>query len=346
MPADPTSIESLTQEVETLRQRVAELEQQLQQREQQQTAVEQSLQELKRTQSQLVQREKMSSLELLVAGVAHEINNPINFIHGNINPASESIQDLLELLQLYQAQFPNSTPEIHAKVEEIDLEFLSSDLPKLLSSMKFGAERIREIVHCLRVFSRLDEAEVKAVNIHEGIDSALLILRNRLITTSARPAIQVIRDYDKLPKVECYARQLNQVFMNILCNAIDALDKSFGLRSTRSRVQELSQALKPNLPSAVLNLQSAPTIWIRTQSPDPQRVIIRIADNGPGMTETVRQQMFDPFFTTKSVGKGTGLGLSISYQIVTERHQGRLECVSAVGQGTELVIEIPTRQSI
>lgn len=290
--------------------------------------LEQALRELQHTQSQLVQSEKMSSLGQLVAGVAHEINNPVNFIYGNLSHANEYTQDLLKLLQLYQEHYPQPAPAIRAEAEAIDLEFLVEDLPKLLTSMKVGADRIQKIVASLRTFSRMDEAEFKAVNLHEGIDSTLLILQNRLKAKHDRPEIKVLKHYSNLPLVECYAGQLNQVFMNILTNALDALEE----RDSHRSPQELQQT-----PS---------TIAIYSEMPNPQQVTIRIVDNGPGMAESVRQRLFDPFFTTKPIGKGTGMGLSISYQIVTERHGGSLQCHSAPGEGAEFVIQIPLRQPV
>ncbi|MBD2039949.1 sensor histidine kinase [Microcoleus sp. FACHB-672] len=289
--------------------------------------LQQALDHLRQAQSQLVQAEKMSSLGQLVAGVAHEINNPVNFIHGNLIHANQYIQDLLELLTLYDRQYPDSTLDIQTKVEDIDLEFLREDLPRILRSMQVGTERIREIVQSLRNFSRLDEAEIKTVEIHEGIDSTLMILQGRLKANSQRPTIQVLRDYGSLPLVECYAGQLNQVFMNILTNAIDALEE----RDTKRSPTELSQH-----PSQ---------ITIRTEAVADQ-VVIRIADNALGMPEEVQKRLFDPFFTTKAVGKGTGLGMSISYQIVTEKHGGSLTCISELGQGTEFVIQIPQPASL
>ncbi|MDZ8053355.1 MAG: GAF domain-containing protein [Aulosira sp. ZfuVER01] len=290
-----------------------------------------ALHQLQQTQMQLVQQEKMSSLGQLVAGVAHEINNPVNFINGNIAHASNYVRDLLELLHLYQEAYPHPIAAIEEKIETIDLDFLSEDLPSLLSSMRMGGDRIRQIVLSLRNFSRLDEAERKAVDIHEGIDNTLLILKNRLKLTSAKFEIQVIKKYGDLPPVECYAGQLNQVFMNILSNAIDALDEI-----------------------------SNPTIIIQTQLIKGQKnndvelsqlstadsVIIQIRDNGSGMTETVRQKLFNPFFTTKPIGKGTGLGLSISYQIVVEKHGGILNCSSELGQGSEFLIQIPVESLV
>ncbi|MBD3887557.1 GAF domain-containing protein [Phormidium tenue FACHB-886] len=285
----------------------------------------QMLVDLKQAQSQLIQTEKMSSLGQLVAGVAHEINNPINFIHGNLKPATEYTQDLLELLALYQQSLPNPNAELCEKLVEVDLEFVAEDLPKLLSSMRVGTERIREIVRSLRSFSRLDEAEFKAVNLHDGIDSTLMILKHRLKAKPDHPGIQILKDYGKLPLVECYPGQLNQVFMNLLTNAVDALED-------RNRERSLEEILaKPN------------TIKISTHLLNDQWVSIHIADNGIGMSKEVQAQLFDPFFTTKPVGKGTGLGLSISYQIITQGHAGKLTCQSILGQGTEFVIEIPVR---
>lgn len=287
----------------------------------------QTMQYLKQTQVQLIQSEKMSSLGQLVAGVAHEINNPVNFIFGNLNYATQYIEDLLRLLLVYQQEYPQPTPTIEAVADAIDLEFVAQDLPKLLSSMKLGADRIRQIVLSLRNFSRLDESEKKPVDIHEGIESTLLILQNRLKAKPSLPAIAVIKDYGDIPLVECYPGPLNQVFMNILSNAIDAVEERVAANHHRPHV---------TLPE--------PTIHIFTEVLNQQTVAIHIADNGLGITERVKQRLFDPFFTTKPIGKGTGLGLSISYQIVVEKHGGQLRCLSAPGQGTEFIIEIPLNQ--
>ncbi len=287
--------------------------------------LEQTLQKLTSAQSQLVQGEKMSSLGQLVAGVAHEINNPVNFIYGNLSHANDYTQDLLNLIELYQKHYPDPVPEIQEEVEKIELDFLLEDLPKLLSSMKVGADRIQQIVASLRTFSRMDEAEMKAVNIHDGIDSTLMILQHRLKAKHNQPEIPLIKQYADLPLVECYAGQLNQVFMNVLSNALDALEE----RDLRRSADEMRQ--------------NPSTISITTEMPKPDRVIIRIADNGAGMPESVRNRLFDPFFTTKPVGKGTGMGLSISYQIVTDRHGGSLECTSSPGNGAEFAIEIPLK---
>jgi signal transduction histidine kinase len=261
-----------------------------------------------------------------VAGVAHEINNPSTFIHGNLYHAEQYTQDLLDLLRLYREHNPAPTVEMLTVSKDIDLEFLQDDLPKLLASMRVGAERIREIVRSLRSFSRLDEAEVKDVNVHEGIDSTLMILHNRLKAKLDYPAIQVVKEYGNLPQIECYAGQLNQVFMNILSNAIDALDEQNQQRS-------------------IADITAHPsTVTIRTETIDRQTVAIHIADNGPGIPEAVQKRLFDPFFTTKAVGKGTGMGMSISHQVI-ERHKGRLKCISSPGRGAEFVIEIPIRQT-
>ncbi|MEG3988161.1 ATP-binding protein [Microcoleus sp. S28C3] len=290
--------------------------------------LEQTLQELQQTQTQLIQQEKMSSLGLLVAGVAHEVNNPISFIYGNIQHASAYSRDLLELVKLYQKHYSYPPAEISKYLENIDFDFLSKDLPQLLSSMKIGADRIVQIVKSLRNFSRLDESEMKPVNIHEGIDSTLLILQSRLKATAHRPAIEIVKNYSNLPLVECYAGQLNQVFMNILANAIDALE-SYNL-------DRGPKAAKAN-PIAIA---------ITTEYSSPDKIIVRISDNGPGMAENVKKLLFDPFFTTKPAGKGTGLGLSISYKIVVEKHKGALRCDSTPGLGTEFSIEIPLRQEV
>lgn len=293
-----------------------------------------ALQRLRQTQAQLVQHEKMSSLGQLVAGVAHEINNPVNFISGNINYASDYIQDLLELLYLYQHHYPDPVLEVQEKADAIDLRFITGDLPKLVTSMKIGVERIYQIVLSLRNFSRLDEAEMKPVNIHEGLDNTLLILRSRLKANSLGRNIEVIRKYENLPQVECYAGQLNQVFMNILSNAIDVLD-------------EVSDY--PTITISTDVIRCPVTEGLEPSTPDAEKisqVVIRIRDNGPGMTEAVQQKLFNPFFTTKPVGKGTGLGLSISYQIVVEKHKGILKCFSELGQGTEFWIQIPIEPCI
>jgi len=291
-----------------------------------------ALQELKQAQTQLVQSEKMSSLGQMVAGVAHEINNPVSFIYGNLNHVNQYSTDLLGLLDLYQQHYPHPVPEIQDRAEEIDLDFILEDLPHMLNSMHVGADRIREIVLSLRNFSRLDESELKQADIHEGIDSTLLILQHRLRPQARskergeQPEIQVIKEYGNLPLVECYPGQLNQVFMNILANAIDALEQSV----------VASQEKEQPTPY--------PQIEIRTQVVEDNQVAIAIRDNGPGIPESVISQLFDPFFTTKPVGKGTGLGLSISYQIVVQKHHGRLQCQSVPGQGTLFLIAIPIRR--
>ncbi|MBH8576219.1 HAMP domain-containing protein [Nostocaceae cyanobacterium CENA369] len=287
-----------------------------------------TLSELQRTQAQVVQSEKMSSLGQLVAGVAHEINNPVNFIHGNINHLNEYTHDLLRIIYLYQQRHSSYDPEIQALAEEIDLEFLIEDLQKMLSSMKMGTERIRNIVLSLRNFSRMDEAEFKVVDIHEGIESTLLILQHRFKEKPTRPAIEIMRDYSNLPQIECYAGQLNQVFMNILVNAIDALDEM--------NSHHTSEQIKANFSQ----------ITIRTLVIDSQWVEIAIADNAMGMPEQVKNRIFDPFFTTKPVGKGTGMGMAISYQIIVEKHGGKLDCFSTLGEGTEFIIKLPIRQQI
>ncbi|MCT7967086.1 PAS domain-containing protein [Laspinema sp. D1] len=292
--------------------------------------LEETLHELQRTQTQLIQTERMSGLGQMVAGIAHEVNNPVGFIYGNIVHATSYIEDLVDLVNLYQKHYPEPDPEILEQIEEIDLEFLFEDLPRLLRSMKVGAERIREIVRSLRNFSRLDEADNKQVNLHEGIDSTLLILQHHLKDESPNPNsdhnITVIKEYGDLPRVHCYPSELNQVFLNIITNAIDVL--------------------KPQEPPRQITIRTEAVIREQTsvKQPSPDWIIIRIIDNGPGMTAEIQQRMFDPFFTTKPVGMGTGLGLSISYQIIVEQHKGRLTCSSEVGKGTELIIELPVHQ--
>ena len=284
-----------------------------------------TLEELQYTQAQLIQREKMSSLGQLVAGIAHEINNPVNFIHGNLEYTKDYLHDLLNLVEVYQLEYPNPTEIIEEEIENIELEFLQEDLPNILSSMQIGSERIREIVKSLRTFSRLDEADYKKVDIHESIESTLMIIQSRLKTNSERCEITVVKNYDSLPLVECYAGELNQVFLNLLFNAIDVLEEK----------------IKKSNNSPFL----APQISISTKILDSQLIAIHIADNGLGMTEEIRENIFNPFFTTKPVGQGTGLGLAVSYQIVVDKHHGELKCSSTPGEGTEFVIEIPARQS-
>ncbi|MBD2560200.1 MULTISPECIES: GAF domain-containing sensor histidine kinase [Nostoc] len=293
--------------------------------------LEHTLHELQETQTRLIHTEKMSGLGQLVAGVAHEINNPVNFIYGNLCHASDYTEQLLEILRLYQLHYPHPHSEISAAIEAIDFEFLVEDLPKIMTSMQVGTERIRSIVLSLRNFSRLDESDNKRVDIHEGIDNTLLILQHRLKANSEFPGIEVIKDYGNIPRVECYAGQMNQVFMNILSNAIDALVMGNGN-------WEMGTGDKENNPGPMPNIHISTKI-----STDNSRLLIRFSDNGPGMTEEVKKRIFDPFYTTKPVGKGTGLGLAISYQIIVEKHGGIMECISEPGKGTEFWIEIPVK---
>ena len=288
-------------------------------------ALEQALDSLQRTQMQLVQTEKMSSLGQLVAGIAHEINNPVNFIYGNLIHTQDYIESLLDLIDSYQTDYPQPSDEIIEKIDEIDLEFIRSDLPQVIGSMKMGAERIEKIVSSLRTFSRLDESAMKEINIHDGLESTLMILQNRLGATPEHREILVIREYANLPPVECYAGELNQVFMNILNNAIDALEER---ESTMSMAE----------------IEAHPSyIKISTSLQSEQEVLIKFADNGLGIPETVQKRLFDPFFTTKAVGKGTGMGLSICYQIITQRHGGKIDCISTPNEGTQFMITIPIR---
>lgn len=284
--------------------------------------LESTWQQFQQTQLQLIHSEKMSSLGQLVAGVAHEINNPINFIYGNIRPAKAYSQDILQLLELYQQALPNPSEEIQIAREDLDLDFIQSDFPQLMDSMFLGIERIKEIVASLKTFSRLDQAESKVVDIHQGIDSSLRILQHRFKAQENLGEIQLVKEYEQLPAINCYPGQLNQVFMNILSNAIDALEVR---RSGENACQ------------------NSPTITIRTKlvTEEKQWATILISDNGTGIEEEVQRRLFDPFFTTKEIGKGTGLGMSISYQIVVEKHRGRLRCISTPGQGAMFAIEIP-----
>ncbi len=274
----------------------------------------------------MVHSEKMSSLGQMVAGIAHEINNPVNFIHGNLVHADEYVRDLLGLVELYREQYPNPNSNIQDEIEAIELDFLSDDLPKLFQSMQVGTERIREIVKSLRIFSRFDEAEIKEVDLHEGIDSTLMILFNRLKAKPDRPAIEVVKHYGQLPKLECYPGQLNQVLMNLLSNAIDAVEE----RNKQRSYEEIQN--DPN------------RIEIYTEFKNSDLITIRIVDNGFGIPVEIQDKLFNPFFTTKEVGKGTGLGLSISHQIIVEKHGGTLRCRSEAGRGAEFIIDIPRRQ--
>ena len=284
--------------------------------------LEKALKELQNTQAQLVQAEKMSSLGQMVAGIAHEINNPISFIYGNILHTNNYIRDLLHLLQLYQKNYPDSVPEIQDFAEECEVDFLIEDLPKIVDSMNIGANRIKELVLSLRNFSRLDESEMKKVDIHSGIDSTLLILQHRLKTTAKQTETTVVKEYGDLPNIECYASQLNQVFMNIIANAIDVLEEQEipGIITIKTEIHQMSE-----------------------RQVNQDCVKISISDNGRGIPDSVQKRIFDPFFTTKAVGKGTGLGLSISHQIVVEKHQGELKCRSNPNGGTLFEILIPIK---
>lgn len=287
-------------------------------------ALSRALKDLQESQLQLVQTEKMSALGELVAGVAHEINNPVGFIHGNLQHASAYFQDMINIINLYQQHYPNPVPEIKEEIAGIDLKYMLADLPNLISSMKEGVQRIRDISISLRNFSRADSDRKVSCNIHDGIDSTIMILKHRLKASEDHPDIQVIRDYDNLPEIECFIGQLNQVFMNLLANAIDALEES-------------------NVGRHYIEIEANPNqVLIQTSLIENKKhILIRIKDNGVGMSPDVQKKIFDHLFTTKPVGQGTGLGLSIARQIVVEKHGGTLEVNSAPGQGSEFIIKLP-----
>ena len=282
--------------------------------------------QLQEMQIKLIESEKLSSLGQMVAGITHEINNPVNFIYGNLSHASEYAEELLNIVHLYQQEYPNPSPNIQAELEATDLDFLKDDLFKLFKSMNIGAKRIHEIIKSMRIFSHIDDFNPKAVNIHEGIDSTLTILNYRLKVKREHPAIEVVKNYAQLPLIECYTGKLNQVFMNILANAIDALEEYDQQRSLEEIKTQASR------------------IEISTKVVGDNWVAIHIADNGLGMSELVKSNLFNSFFTTKPIGKGTGLGLSISHQIIVEKHGGSLSCQSTLGEGTEFIIKIPIKQ--
>ncbi|MBC1220408.1 hybrid sensor histidine kinase/response regulator [Nostoc sp. UCD121] len=330
--------------------------------------LQEALDNLKSAQVQQIQNEKMVALGQLVAGLAHEINNPISFIYGNLQYAGQYVQDLVNLIEVYQQEYPKPTPKIQQISQDVDLNFVINDLQNLIGAMYRGSDRIREIVVALQHFSRHDEAEMKRVNIHEDIENTLVMLQHRLREATDRPAIIVVKDYGNLPLVTCYASELNQVFMHLLNNAIDAIEEGMekvvpplGIRSNgESGVGNQSFTQMPfdgsrsnwgDTPVPTLGetsnpqwLFTTPQIRIHTEMTDLNTIKIAIADSGPGIEESVRSRLFDPFFTTKPVGKGSGLGLSISYQIIVQKHRGNITCTSSVGQGAEFAIEIPIEQ--
>lgn len=335
-----------------VQERTAELSQTLEQLQQSEMQLkdkaiqlQQALYDLQQTQSQLIHTEKMSSLGQLVAGIAHEINNPVSFIFGNLAHAKDYTADLFGLLQLYQEHYPSPPLMIQQEIEAIELDFLKDDFPQLLGSMQVGAERIRKIVKSLRNFARYDEAEMKEVDIHEGLESTLMILSSRLSETPTHREIKVIKKYGKLPLVECYAGQVNQVFMNILSNAIDALeDKRVSSQKPGLKSQGEDNGAVPCITITTEMLEMSYEKGQRPSSVIP-RLLIHIADNGCGMSNSLCPRIFDPFFTTKPIGSGTGLGLTTSYQIVVEHHHGNIQVKSLEGQGSEFTIELPLRQN-
>lgn len=316
-------IKNRTAAENSLKQLTANLEKEIEKRT---TELTNSLTTLHQLQLQLIQHEKMSALGDLVSGIAHEINNPINFIAGNIQYIEDYCQDLLNLLKLYEEIYPEPVEKIQENIQEIDLEYLKKDLFEILASMKIGTDRLIHLSKSLRIFSRADTSEMISCNIHEGIDSTLLMLKSRLKATEYRAEIQIIKNYGKLPDIKCYLGQLNQVFMNLISNAIDAIDE----KSTSNYNNSQSQSTNNH-------------IIISTYiKPDNKYAIISIKDNGPGIHPDIKERIFERLFTTKAVGKGTGLGLSIGREIIEDKHQGKLQCISTPGEGTEFIIEIPT----
>ena len=305
------------------------------------------LAKLQQAQTQLVQNEKMASIGQLIAGIAHEINNPVSFISGNLDHAKTYFKDLLHIINLYQKYCQDNLEEIEEEIEAVDLPFILEDLPQMLDSMAEGTDRIRRLSQSMRTFSRSDSSSRIAFNLHAGIDSTLIILRHRLKANEHRPEIQIIRNYGDLPEVQCYPGPLNQVFMNIIANAIDALDELSVEKIDREtdRETENSRTYQISITTATLdkNLHESKDESKKdnSQKNSPEKAVICIADNGPGITEELQKQIFEHLFTTKPVGQGTGLGLSISRQIVVEKHGGNLECISSPGKGTEFIIEIP-----
>jgi signal transduction histidine kinase/predicted transcriptional regulator len=322
-----------------------QLKEDLARRDEIQRELEKTLKDLQHTQIKLIQTEKMSGLGQLVAGIAHEINNPINFIYGNLQHAGGYIDDILETLSLYEKYYPQPPQEIRANNKKIDLDFLRDDVKQLLNSMYSGVDRIRNLLLSLRTFSRLDESKLKMADIHQGLDSTLLLIQNRLQGQHNFSRIHVIREYETIPQIECYPSQLNQVFLNLLLNAIDAVEEA----------QQQRHYYQPEMMSVVTQTMEQeqatqsyrkPQIRVKTGICSAgDRLMISISDNGLGISPEIQQKLFDPFFTTKPVGKGTGLGLSISYQIVIENHGGTLECISNLNQGTEFVITLPVSQA-
>ncbi|MBE8989672.1 response regulator [Nostoc sp. LEGE 12450] len=323
--------------------------------------LQEALDNLKSAQVQQIQNEKMVALGQLVAGLAHEINNPISFIYGNLQYAGQYVQDLVNLIEIYQQEYPKPTPKIQQISQDVDLNFVINDLQNLIGAMYRGSDRIREIVLALQHFSRHDEAEIKRVNIHEDIENTLVMLQHRLREAADRPAIIVVKDYGNLPLVSCYASELNQVFMHLLNNAIDAIEEGMGSDECGVGNQSFNPYSRIPLDGGRSNwgdtpvpalgetsnpqwLFPTPQIRIHTEVTALNTIKIAIADNGPGIEESVRSRLFDPFFTTKPVGKGSGLGLSISYQIIVQKHRGNITCTSSVGQGAEFAIEIPIEQ--
>jgi signal transduction histidine kinase len=309
-------VKQLEQRNAELEQKVAELTHNLESKEEQ---LQDSLSELHRLKNHMVQMEKMTMLGQMISGISHEINNPINFIYGNLPYVDEHVEDLCSVIEAFQDAYPNPEESVEDTIEEVELDYILEDLPRIMGSMKVGAERIRDLVLTLRHFYRLDEPDMKEASLEEGLENTLVLLNNR-----TKQNVEVEREFAGIPKVECYINQLNQVFMNLLNNAIDAL---------------LEEAENASAKRGEKN-----KITVKTEKVDDNAIAIHISDNGPGIAPDIQSRIFEPFFTTKPMGVGTGLGLSISHKIITETHHGEMTFSSTPGEGSTFTVKLPLSQ--